>query len=53
MASIGLEHLIDKFNNNNYQTWSTCMEIFLHWEEQWDHVNGSTIRPVDLTNQIA
>jgi hypothetical protein len=29
------------------------MEILLHWEEQWDHVNGCTIRPVDPTNQIA
>jgi hypothetical protein len=53
MASIGHEHLIDIFNNSNYQTWSTCMEIFFHWKEQWNHVNGGTITPVDPTNQIA
>jgi hypothetical protein len=23
------------------------MEIFLHREEQWDHLNGCNIRPVD------
>jgi hypothetical protein len=47
MANIGLDCLIDRFDGNNFQTLSTCMEMFFHQEEQWNRVNGFMIRYVD------
>jgi len=44
MANNGLEHLIDRFDDSNYQAWSSHMDMFFHQEKQWDHVNGSIIR---------
>jgi hypothetical protein len=29
------------------------MEMILHQEEQWDHVDGSTTIPADPINQVA
>ncbi len=50
---IGLERFLDRSNISNYQTWSPCMEMILHQEEQWDHVDGSTTIPADPINQVA
>jgi hypothetical protein len=50
MANIGLDHFIDRFYGSNYQIWFTCMEMFFHKEEQWNHVNGSATRPIDIAS---
>ena len=32
-----------KLNNNNYNTWSTCMMSYMQGQDLWEIVNGSDV----------
>ncbi|RVW35716.1 hypothetical protein CK203_093622 [Vitis vinifera] len=34
---------IKKLNNQNYNTWSTCMMLYMQGQDLWEVVNGSEI----------
>ncbi|KAL4581319.1 hypothetical protein LXL04_017531 [Taraxacum kok-saghyz] len=36
---------IKKLNNNNYNTWATCMMCYLQGEDPWEIVGGSDTTP--------
>ena len=42
---------IKKLNNNNYNTWATCMISYLQGQDLWEIVGGSeTMPPVEDSN---
>jgi len=53
MANIGLDHFIDRFDGSNYQRWFTCVEMFSIEKNKWNHVNGFTIKLIDIANWAA
>ena len=36
---------IKKLNNNNYNTWATCMMSYLQGQDLWEVVGGSETMP--------
>lgn len=36
---------IKKLNNQNYNTWATCMESYLQAQDIWDIVSGTKVAP--------
>ncbi|XP_076952441.1 uncharacterized protein LOC143626172 [Bidens hawaiensis] len=51
MAEFQASAALRKLNNNNYNTWSTCMVSYLQGQDLWEVVNGdSTTEPRVDTN---
>lgn len=38
---------VKKLNNQNYNSWSTCMISYLQGQDLWEVVNGSETRSPD------
>ena len=38
---------IKKLNNQNYNSWSTCMMSYMQGQDLWEVVNGTEVRPLE------
>ena len=38
---------IKKLNNQNYNSWSTCMMSYMQGQDLWEIVNGTEVRPLE------
>ena len=38
---------IKKLNNQNYNSWSTCMMSYMQGQDLWEVVNGTKVRPLE------
>jgi hypothetical protein len=47
MAKLQAVGSVKKLNNQNYNTWSTCMESYLQGQDLWEIVAGSETTPPD------
>jgi hypothetical protein len=47
MAKLQAIGNVKKLNNQNYNTWSTCMESYLQGQDLWEIVAGSETTPPD------
>uniref|UniRef100_A0A2N9HLQ3 Uncharacterized protein n=1 Tax=Fagus sylvatica TaxID=28930 RepID=A0A2N9HLQ3_FAGSY len=47
MAELQAVGSVKKLNNQNYNTWSTCMESYLQGQDLWEIVAGSETTPLD------
>uniref|UniRef100_A0A2N9F8R9 CCHC-type domain-containing protein n=1 Tax=Fagus sylvatica TaxID=28930 RepID=A0A2N9F8R9_FAGSY len=47
MAELQAVGSVKKLNNQNYNTWSTCMESYLQGQDLWEIVAGSETTPPD------
>ena len=47
MAELQAVGSVKKLNNQNYNTWSTCMESYLLGQDLWEIVAGSETTPPD------
>ena len=47
MAELQAVGSAKKLNNQNYNTWSTCMESYLQGQDLWEIVAGSETTPPD------
>nr|GEW40517.1 retrovirus-related Pol polyprotein from transposon TNT 1-94 [Tanacetum cinerariifolium] len=47
MGELQVDGGIKKLNNQNYNTWSTCMASYLQGQDLWEVVNGNEVRQLE------
>ncbi|KAF3654177.1 putative protein TOPLESS [Capsicum annuum] len=41
---------MEKLNNNNYNTWSTCIMLYMQGQDLWDIVNGTEVAQPEVVD---